>query len=212
LKPYIRFFNRHQDLYRNSQTVADVAVLRTFADQNFGPRKYYPIEQALIEAHAAWRIIYDEHLDALDPYRVVVAPDNAWLTPVQQRKLADFAARGGQVIPAAQIKDPNALPAALGDELRILVDAPPSVAVELCRQEDPPRVLVHFVNYDPAAALKNIPVKLRLAGSAPKSARLLSPERAGARRLPLKPEGNFSACLLPELKVYGVLVLDGVRL
>ncbi len=80
LKPYIRFFNKHQDLYRNSRTVADVAVLRTFADQNFGPRTYYPIEQALIEAHAAWRIIFDEQLDALEPYRVVVAPEKEWLT------------------------------------------------------------------------------------------------------------------------------------
>jgi len=212
LKPYIRFFNRHQDLYRNSQTVADVAVLRTFTDQNYGPRRYDPIEQALIENHAAWRIIYDEHLDALAPYRVVVAPDNEWLTPAQQQKLAEFAARGGQVVPAAQVKDPNALPAALRDKFRILVDTPPSVAVELCQQEDPPRVLVHLVNYDSAAALKDIPIKLHLAGPAPKSARLLSPERAGTRRLALKKEGDLYGCVLPELKVYAVLVLNGARL
>ena len=98
------------------------------------------------------------------------------------------------------------------DKFRILVDAPPSVAVELCQQEDPPRVLVHLVNYDPATTLKNIPLKLRLACGTANSARLLSPERAHPRRLPLKREGNLSACVLPELNVYAVLVLNGARL
>ena len=175
LKDYIRFFSKHQDLYRDSRTVADVAVLRTFADQNFGQRRYHPIEQALIEGHAAWRIIFDEQLDALESYRIVVVPDKEWLTEAQQRKLSAFAARGGQVIPAAQVENPSAFPATLHDKFRVLVDAPPSVAIELCQQKDPPRVLVHVVNYDPAALLKDIPIKLRLAGSAPKSARVFAP-------------------------------------
>jgi hypothetical protein len=212
LKDYIRFFSKHQDLYRDSRTVADVAVLRTFADQNFGPHRYYPIEQALIEGHAAWRIIFDEQLDALDPYRVVVAPDKEWLTPAQQQKLADFAGRGGRVIAAAEVENPGALPPTLHNKFRILVDAPPSVAIELCQQENPIRVLVHLVNYDPATTLTNIPIKLRLAGAGSNSARVLSPERTGSRRLALKKEGNAYSCVLPELKVYAVIVINGARL
>ena len=212
MKDYIRFFNQHQDLYRDSRTVADVAVLRTFADQNYGPHRYYPIEQALIEGHAAWRIIFDEHLDALDPYRVVVAPANEWLTPGQQQKLAAFAAKGGQVIPAAEVNKPAALPATLRDKFRILVDAPPSVAVELCQQENPARVLVHLVNYDPAVTLRDIPLKLRLQSPGPKSARLLSPSPATNRTLRASNEGNLWSCTLPDLKVYAVLVIKGARL
>jgi len=211
LKDYIRFFNRHQDLYRNAETVADVAVLRTFADQNFGPRRYYPIEQALIEGHAAWRIIYDAQLDALESYRVVVVPDKEWLTEAQQQKLAAFAARGGQIIRATDIKEPKALPASLQDKFRILVDAPPSVAIELCQQENPPRILVHLVNYDPVASLKNIPIKLRLADPVSKSAHAYSPDHAGSRRLAMMKEWGLCTCVLPELKVYAVVVINLAR-
>jgi hypothetical protein len=212
LKEYTRFFNRHQDLYRDSHTVADVAVLRTFADQDHGTRRYWGIEQSLIERHAAWRIIFDEQLDALAPYRVVVAPEKEWLTPAQAEKLARFESNGGRVISAAQLEKPGALEATLRDESHILLDAPNSVAIELCQQENPARVLVHLVNYAPKTTLKDLPVRLRLAVPGPKSAYALSPEHGGKRRLALTREGDSCTCVLPELKVYGVVVLNGARL
>jgi hypothetical protein len=212
LKDYIRFFNQHQDLYRDARTVADVAVLRTFADQNFGPRRYYPIERALIEDHAAWRIIFDEHLDALDPYRVVVVPEKEWLTSGQQQKLAEFAAKGGQVISAADVPEPDALPASLHEKFRIVVDAPRSVAIELCQQKNPSRVLVHLVNYAPDVTLKDLPVRLRLQAAGPKSARVLSPDPGSSRSLRASQQGKLWTCTLPELKVYAVIVIKGARL
>jgi hypothetical protein len=141
-----------------------------------------------------------------------VVPDTEWLTPDQHQKLARFAASGGQVIPAAQVEKPGALQATLRDKSRILVDAPPSVAIELCQQENPARVLVHLVNYEPTVALKDIPIRLRLAGPSPTSARALSPEHSGGRRLVLKQEGDFYVCVLPELRVYAVVVIKGTRL
>jgi hypothetical protein len=96
----------------------------------------------------------------------------------------------------------------LHNQSRILVDAPPSVAIELCQQENPPRVLVHLVNYDPATSLENIPIKLRLVGPAPKSARAYSPDHAGSRRLTMKKEWDLCTCVLPELKVYAVVVIN----
>jgi hypothetical protein len=212
LKDYIRFFGRHQDLYRDSRPVADVAVLRTFADQNYGPRRYCPIEQALIEGHVAWRIIFDEHLNALDQYRVVITPDKEWLTPGQQRKLAEFQEKGGQVIPPDDIAKPSDLPAALRDKSRILVDAPASVAIELCAQRHPKRVLVHLVNYDPATTLKGVPVKLQLKTPGPKSAFVFSPDCPGSSRLPVERNGSFWACTVPELKTYAVLIVKGGEL
>jgi hypothetical protein len=69
-------------------------------------------------------------------------------------------------------------------------------------------VLVHVVNYDPAALLKDIPIKLRLAGSAPKSARVFAPESPGSRHLALKKEWDLCSFVLPELKVYAVVVIN----
>jgi hypothetical protein len=212
LKPYIRFFTNHQDLYRNATPVADVAVLRTYADQNFGPHRYYPIEQALIEGHAAWRIIYDEHVNALDEYPVVVAPDKEWLTPDQQQALAAYEKKGGQIVQAAKVEKPEELLATLADKLRIVVKAPPSVAVELCQQENPQRAILHFVNYSPGEPVTNMFVKVRLKSGNPLSVRLLSPDAPGERSLPVGAEWRAPAFLVPELKTYAVVVIEGVSL
>jgi len=104
------------------------------------------------------------------------------------------------------------LPATLHDKFRILVDAPRSVAVELCQQKNPSRVLVHLVNYAPGTTLKNIPVTLRLKGAGPKSARLFSPDFSDSRALPATQQGDLWACTLPELNVYAVLVIKGGKL
>ena len=106
LKPYIRFFLDHQDLYRHWPSVADVAVLRTFAEQSFGPQKYQAVEQALIQGHVAWRMIFDQQLDQLAGYRVLVIPDDEWLTTTQREQIDRFAEQGGRVVRSADIRRP----------------------------------------------------------------------------------------------------------
>ena len=123
LKTYIRFFLRHQDLYRHWPSVADVAVLRTFADANFSPRKYYPVEQGLIQGHVAWRIIFDEQLDHLAGYRVLVVPERPWLTAEQERKIDRFSRQGGRVVRSADIRHPEAFPETVRDDLRVVAEA-----------------------------------------------------------------------------------------
>ncbi|MBM3888883.1 MAG: hypothetical protein FJ388_07115 [Verrucomicrobia bacterium] len=216
LKTYIRFFLDHQDLYRHSKPVADVAVLRTFAEANFATAqeksRRSDIEQGLIQGSAAWRIIYDEHAKAFDGYRVVIAPEKTWLTPDQQKQLADFAAKGGALIPAMSVEKPQQVAAQLRDKLRLAVEAPSSVAAELCQQENPRRVLVHFVNYNTAEPVSDISVKLRSISSDPSSARLLSPDLPDEKPLTIRKEGNGWAFTLPRLTIYGVVVLDGAKL
>lgn len=212
LKSYIRFFNRRQDLYRDSQTVADVALLRTFAEQNFGSRRYYPFEQSLIEGHATWRIIFDQQLDTLDQYPVVVAPDKEWLSAAQELQLEQFQSRGGQVIRTTAAESPDHLAAWMREKSRIRVDAPPSVAVELCAQQNPRRVLVHLVNYAPASTLKDVRVQVRLKSGGPRTARMASPDLARDLSLPGAMDGDFWSCSLPELKVYAVIVIKGASL
>jgi len=55
-------------------------------------------------------------------------------------------------------------------------------------------------------------INLWLARPEPASARELSPERPGSRRLALKHEGNAYSCVLPKLKVNAVMVINGARL
>ncbi len=212
LKTYIRFFLDHQDLYRHWPSVADVAVLRTFADENFGPRKYYPVEQGLIQGQAAWRIIYDEQLDHLDGYRVLVVPDKPWLTAEQERKIARFRQHGGRVVCADDIPQPNAFPKAVRDCLRIVADAPRSVALELRQQNAPRRVLVHLVNYNARQSVKNVTVKLRLKSGTVQSVRLMSPDPATCRAIPFEATSQGCSFVVPECKVYAAVVIEGIVL
>jgi hypothetical protein len=212
LKTYIRFFLDHQDLYRHWRSVADVAVLRTFADANFSLRKSYPIEQSLIQAHVAWRIIFDEQVDDLASYRVLVVPDKPWLTAEQQRKIARFGQRGGLVVRSADIPDPKAFAKTVHDRLRVLVDAPRSVALELRQQNTPRRVLIHLVNYNARQPVKNVAVKLRLKSGTVQSVRLMSPDPATCRPLPFETAPRGCSFVVPECNVYAAVVIDGIGL
>jgi hypothetical protein len=212
LKTYTRFFLDHQDLFRHWPAVADVAVLRTFADQCRGPRDYFRVEQGLIEGHAAWRIIYDEYLDRLDGYRALIVPDDAWLSADQRQKIADFAQHGGLVVRSSEISRPNDFPRTIQDRLRVRVDAPRWVALEVRQQSRPRRVLVHLVNYNAAQSAKNVPVKLRVHGGAPKSVRLFSPDPAMDEAIPFESNAEGCSFVVPELKVYAAILIDGAAL
>jgi len=210
MKTYIRFFLDRQDLFRGTQTVADVAVLRTFAEQSFGKPRWMEVEQALIEAPAAWRIIFDQQLDDLAGYRVVVAPDDAWLAPEQKKKLADYAARGGQVVVRSTIQQPKQFPLTVRDRMRIVVEGPPSVVIELGQQQNPRRAIVHLVNYNTEQPARDLRLVLRPATGRPKSARLISPDPAGEQSLPVRAENGQLSLTVRGLKIYAAVVLEDV--
>jgi len=67
LAPFIKFFHTRRDLLRETEVVADVAVLRSFPSQVFAERRNgaltYRVEQDLIDNHVPFQIIYDRHLD-----------------------------------------------------------------------------------------------------------------------------------------------------
>jgi len=212
LKTYIRFFLDRQDLFRRTKTVADVAVLRTFAEQAFGKPCYMPIEQGLIEGHAAWRIIYDQQLDDLAGYRVVVAPEDAWLAPAQRKSLADFAAKGGRVVVSTKIDQPKEFPLTLRDQLRVVLDAPSSVVLELGQQETPRRTIVHLVNYNTEEPAGDLRLALRPRSGESTSARLVSPDPAGEQSLPVRCEKGQLTVTVPRLKIYAAVVFDDVGL
>jgi hypothetical protein len=210
LKTYVRFFLRHQDLYRHWPSVADVAVLRTFADANFSPRKYYPVEQGLIQGHVAWQIIFDEQLDHLAGYRVLVVPERPWLTAEQERKIDRFSRQGGRVVRSADIRHPEAFSETVRDDLRVVAEAPRSVALELRQQSAPRRVIIHLVNYNARQTVNGVAVKLRVKTGSVRSVCLLSPDPAVSQPLPFEVTPQGCSFVVPEWKVYAAILIDGI--
>jgi hypothetical protein len=91
-----------------------------------------------------------------------------------------------------------------------VVDAPRSVALELRQQTKPQRVLVHLVNYNAQQTLKNIPVELRLKTGTPRSVRLLSPDPATSQAVPVESTPQGCRFVIPELKVYVAVLIEGI--
>ena len=101
LAPFIDFFHTRRDLLRGAKVVADVAVLRSFASQVFADSKYarltYQVEQALIENRTCFQIIYDQHLNDLKRYRVLVLAGCVGLSDQHVKQIEQYVESGGRV-------------------------------------------------------------------------------------------------------------------
>jgi hypothetical protein len=106
------------------------------------------------------------------------------------------------------VANPRDVTARLRDKLRVVVEAPPSVAIELCEQANPKRVLLHFVNYNAKEPIQNVAVKLQLASGKPSAVRVLSPDPAGERTLAIRKDADRWSFALPQLKVYAVAIIE----
>lgn len=101
LGPYIDFFHKRRDLFRNTEVVADAAVLRSFPSQVFADSKYAGltsrVEQAFIENRVCFQIIYDHHLTDLNRYRVLILAGCVALSDRQIEQIRQYVASGGRV-------------------------------------------------------------------------------------------------------------------
>ncbi len=122
--PYIRFFKERRDLFRNTQVLADVAVLRSFPSQVFAEEQYAnktaQVEQTLIENRIPFQIIYDNLLDNLQSYQCLVLAGCVALSDSQIQQIEDYIRAGGIVCtvgPAAtydELMRPRSKPAFTG--------------------------------------------------------------------------------------------------
>jgi hypothetical protein len=101
-KPYIDlFYKRSKDLV-NTKTVADVAVLRSYASTAFSPGRSNVstmlFEQSLIEAKIPFAIIFDRHLHDLSAYKVLGLADQDALSDTQVASIRNFILAGGSVV------------------------------------------------------------------------------------------------------------------
>jgi hypothetical protein len=101
-KNYIKFFHKNFDLYRNINSVADVAVLHSYASMAFNnDRPYqstYLYEQVLIQNKIPFDIIFDEQLKDLSGYKVLVLADQECLSNDKLDLIRDYIEKGGGLV------------------------------------------------------------------------------------------------------------------
>ncbi|MCL5282738.1 MAG: hypothetical protein M1376_22870 [Planctomycetes bacterium] len=197
LAPFVKFYRARRDLLREAEVVADVAVLRSFPSQVFADRKdaalTYRAEQSLIENHIPFQIIYDQHLNDLRRYRVLVLAGCEAMSDEQIGYVERYARSGGKIClvgPAGRHnewmrprkgpawaglsgsgidrigEDDDVAPAVrrlCGADLSLSVRAPSGVCTELTQQ--PGKRLLHLVDYRVGEPARDIGVSLRLPAS-----------------------------------------------
>jgi len=103
---YIDFYRRHRDFFVGAQDAAEVAVLRSYASityNNAGAQLSAILaEQALIQAHTPFSLVFDEQLPELAKYRVLVLPDSECLSDAQIEAIRRFVENGGGLVAIGQ--------------------------------------------------------------------------------------------------------------
>ena len=102
MRKYIAFYRKHRDLYTGTTDDAAVALLRSYPSIAYNqPRAQLSAilaEQALIQGHIPFRLIFDEHLADLSAHSVVVLPDSECLSDAQIASVRRFVERGGGLV------------------------------------------------------------------------------------------------------------------
>lgn len=105
---YIAFYRKHRDFYVETEDVAPVAVLRSYASITYSNAtaglSALLVEQALIEARLPFRLITDEHLAELSPVncKVLILPDTECLSDAQLQTIEHYVAEGGGLVATGQ--------------------------------------------------------------------------------------------------------------
>jgi hypothetical protein len=99
---YVDFFHQQFRYFRGVESIADVAVLYSYASMGFnndGPAVSFMLfTQALIQAKVPFDIIFDEHLKDLANYRVLVLADQECLDDDQMELMRKYVREGGGLV------------------------------------------------------------------------------------------------------------------
>jgi len=99
---YIDFFHAQKTALRDTEPVADVAILRSFASIEFNPSQSLfstvLFEQSLIQGKIPFAIIYDRHLKELSKYKVLVLANQDALSDEQLQDIRAFVEKGGGLV------------------------------------------------------------------------------------------------------------------
>ncbi len=99
---YIDFFRGHVNDFLGTTSLADVAVLRSFASVEFNPSRSLVstvvFEQSLLQSGIPFDLIFDRHLKDLGKYKVVVLANQDALSDSHAAALRDFVNNGGGLV------------------------------------------------------------------------------------------------------------------
>ena len=96
------FFREHFDLFRGVRSRPDVAVLHSYASMGYNNdlpwQSAMLVEQALIQNHVPFDIVFDDQLRDLSRYRALVLPDQECLTDAQMALIRQYVEGGGGLV------------------------------------------------------------------------------------------------------------------
>jgi len=99
---YLKFFTDNFEYYRDNVSVADVAILRTFPTMAYGNYdiQYSTIlfEQTLIQTRITFDIIFENNLNDLSKYSVLVLANQICLSDAQIEEIRNFVRNGGGLV------------------------------------------------------------------------------------------------------------------
>lgn len=98
---YVKFFNQRRELFRDTDVVADLAVLRSFPSMVFGKPATAvltgAVEEKLILNRAAFEILHEHQLSTLHRYRGLVLAGCVALPDSQISLIRQFVQQGGRL-------------------------------------------------------------------------------------------------------------------
>lgn len=102
ISPLAFYFREIQDRLLDKKHIHDVAVLRSYPSVNYNcasvHEKLYPLEQTFIMNQIPFGIIFDENINELDNYRIIVLGEQEALSDKWLDALEKFMKNGGGVI------------------------------------------------------------------------------------------------------------------
>ena len=105
-KAYVTFFRLNFDLFRDVRSRPDVAVLHSYASMAYNSdlpwQSSMLAQQALIQAHVPFDIIFDAQLRDLGKYRALILADQESLTDEQMGLIRKYVESGGGLVATEQ--------------------------------------------------------------------------------------------------------------
>jgi hypothetical protein len=181
IRLYNSFFEQHESLYSSPVSLAGTAVVINPESE----RQDVPFLNRLAARNVIYDIVYEQDAApaTLSRYAVIIAAPSVALRPGWRRY---------EAVPPAEIE--AASPARIA--------APDSVIVNVHGQANTKHVLVHLLNYGDTP-VSGIEVTVR--GHFERGL-ILSPDKVNTE-LQIRPAGEFTRILIPELNIYDLLVL-----
>lgn len=103
---YVDFYRQNQKIYQNSEDVATVAVLRSYASLTYNNARSQLsailVEQSLIQSKVPFALIFDEHLMDLTKYAVLILPNSECLSDEQLAIIQRYVNEGGGLVATGQ--------------------------------------------------------------------------------------------------------------